>query len=51
MAAMPRRVSSAEIVHGGTTWMRLKCAKGQTPLALQAATTSFMGAAASPAAL
>ena len=51
MASRPRRRSSTGMVHGGTTWMRLKCENGHTPLALHAATTSFIGAAASPAAL
>ena len=47
----PGARSSTGMVHGGTTWMRLKWENGQTPFALQAATTSFIGAAASPAAL
>ena len=43
MTSRPRRRSSTGMVHGGTTWMRLKCENGQTPFALQAATTSFIG--------
>src|SRR5438477_293865 len=35
--ARPWRASSAEMVHGGTTWSRLKWVKGHRPLALHAA--------------
>ena len=43
--------SSAVVVHGGTTWVRLKCTNGHSPRCLQAAANSAIGAAAGPEAL
>ena len=48
---MPSRTSSAVLVHGGTTCVRLKWVKGHSPRCLQAAANSFIGAAATPEAL
>ena len=48
---MPSVISSAVVVQGGTTWTRLKCAKGHSPRRLHSAATSFIGAAAGPDAL
>ena len=47
----PWAISSAVVVHGGTTWIRLKWVNGHRPSALHAAVNSAIGAAASPAAL
>ncbi len=43
MTAMPCLASSGVITIGGTTCSRLKCVNGQTPPALQAAASSFIG--------
>ena len=45
---MPSRTSSAVIVHGGTTCVRLKWTNGHRPRCLQAVTNSFIGAACEP---
>src|SRR4051794_15594441 len=51
ITAMPCSTSATLVGHGGTTWTRLKCVNGHTPLALHAAARSFIGLASAPAAL
>ena len=46
--ARPWRASASLTVHGGTTWMRLKFAKGSSPAVLQAAIVAFIAGLLEP---
>ena len=50
MIAIPSRTSSGVALHGGTTWVRLKCTNGQSPSFLHSAAKSAIGLASAPVA-
>ena len=43
MIAIPSRTSSGVALHGGTTWVRLKCTNGHSPSFLHSAAKSAIG--------